>query len=84
MLQSQIPGLVMTCLLLLGPTGCGGDETTGGMGTGSSTSNVNPDVTAGSTVIVAILNPVVNDGHSTGVPASLGDKRTTSESASRS
>jgi hypothetical protein len=57
---------------------CGGDdETSGGGGTagGGTSSNEDPDVVAGDTVVVAILNPTVNDAHNTGVPDSLGDER---------
>jgi hypothetical protein len=32
-------------------------------------------VNAGDTVLVAIVNPTVNDGHQNGVPGSLGDER---------
>jgi hypothetical protein len=55
--------------------GCGSDDVEGEVATGGTTSNQNPDVIPGSTVVVAILNPVVNDAHNTGVPASLGDER---------
>jgi hypothetical protein len=54
--------LVLTLAALA--AGCGGGPTTD-----------DPDVTAGATVIVAIVNPVVNDAHNTGVPASLGSER---------
>ncbi|MGK4003834.1 hypothetical protein WMF31_14475 [Sorangium sp. So ce1036] len=61
----------MRCALLAlacaGAVGCGGDDTTG--------TPEDVDVSAGATAVVAILNPVVNEPHSTGVPAELGDAR---------
>lgn len=73
-------------LALLATAGaCGDDEASSSSGAGggggsssiasSSTGNTDPDVNAGNTVIVAIVNPVVNDGHQGAVPGSLGDER---------
>jgi hypothetical protein len=80
MIDPRLGGLVVAALL---STACGDDGSssggeggTGATGSGStSTGNVDPDVNAGQTVIVAIVNPVVNDGHQNGVPDSLGDER---------
>jgi hypothetical protein len=58
-------------LALLACQGCDDDD--GDKKDGDPTDD--PDVVAGSTVIVAIVNPVVNDPHNTGVPDSLGDER---------
>jgi hypothetical protein len=55
-------GMVALALVALG-AGCDGGAP------------VDPDVTAGVTAIVAIVNPVVNAAHNTGVPASLGTDR---------
>jgi hypothetical protein len=66
---------VSTLAVSLGATGCGGDDAQAGATGGASSSNESPDVSAGSTVIVAVVNPVVNDAHNTGVPASLGNER---------
>jgi hypothetical protein len=52
--------------------GCGGDDTSGANGPGGPD---NPDVPAGSTALVAVINPVVNTGHNTGAPDQLGDER---------
>ncbi|AUX23990.1 uncharacterized protein SOCEGT47_045210 [Sorangium cellulosum] len=56
--------LVLACA---GAVGCGGDDTTG--------TPEDVDVSAGATAVVAIINPVVNEPHGTGVPAELGDAR---------
>lgn len=66
-------GIVPAALFTACVAGCGGDDTGGG---GSTTSTPdNPDVVAGLTAVVAILNPVPNAGHNTGVPAEAGDQR---------
>ena len=48
---------------------CGGEEDT------NDGNNGTPDVTVGDTVLVAVVNPEINDGHSTGTPNELGDDR---------
>jgi hypothetical protein len=68
--------LPMICALAAASS-CGDDEANdgsggngaGGAGTGGA------DVEAGATAIVAIVNPVVNDAHNTGVPATVGTER---------
>ncbi|WP_438026541.1 hypothetical protein [Sorangium sp. So ce233] len=57
--------LVLACA---GAAGCGDDTP----GSGDPT---DVDVAAGATAVVAIVNPVVNEPHNTGVPAELGDAR---------
>ncbi|WP_437940139.1 hypothetical protein [Sorangium sp. So ce341] len=54
-------------LACIGSVHCGGDDTTGAPD--------DVDVPAGATAIVAIVNPVVNTPHTTGVPDELGDAR---------
>ncbi|WP_437726744.1 hypothetical protein [Sorangium sp. So ce861] len=54
-------------LACVGSVHCGGDDTTG--------TPDDVDVPAGATAIVAIVNPVVNTPHTTGVPDELGDAR---------
>ncbi|WP_437729089.1 hypothetical protein [Sorangium sp. So ce861] len=56
--------LAVACI---GAAGCGGDDAT------DVPDDV--DVEAGATAIVAIVNPVVNTPHTTGVPDELGDAR---------
>src|SRR5690606_5077158 len=54
----------------LGALACGDDnEPVGPGGTGGA------DVQAGTTAVVAVLNPVVNEAHTTGEPAELGPER---------
>lgn len=56
-------------LAWFGSVSCGGDDATGpGI-------PEDVDVPAGATAIVAIVNPVVNTPHTTGVPDELGDAR---------
>ncbi|WP_437739567.1 hypothetical protein WMF39_28025 [Sorangium sp. So ce1504] len=54
-------------LACIGSVSCGGDDATG--------TPDDVDVAAGATAIVAIVNPVVNTPHTTGVPDELGDAR---------
>ncbi|WP_434042570.1 MULTISPECIES: hypothetical protein [Sorangium] len=56
-------------LACIGSVSCGGDDATG-PGTPDDVA-----VAAGATAIVAIVNPVVNMPHTTGVPDELGDAR---------
>ena len=58
------------CLTMaLAATGCGGDDNDNGNGPGTV------DNILGETAFVAIINPVVNTGHTTGVPNVTGDER---------
>ncbi len=69
-LPARALGVVVGMSSVLFAVGCGGDETSGVPGpTGG------PAVTVGATALVAILNPVPNAGHNTGVPAEAGDAR---------
>ncbi|WP_437821079.1 hypothetical protein [Sorangium sp. So ce1078] len=58
----------LLALACIGAVGCG-EETTG------RDVPDDVDVRAGATAIVAIVNPVVNTPHTTGVPVELGDER---------
>ncbi|MBI2392789.1 MAG: hypothetical protein HYV09_24605 [Deltaproteobacteria bacterium] len=63
--------LVAALAVALLAVSCGGDDEDKSP---ASTPN-NPDVLAGSTAFVAVLNPTVNEGHAGGTPASLGTAR---------
>jgi hypothetical protein len=52
-----------------------GDDDGESVGSPSTTPGTNPDVAAGATTFVAVLNPIVNTGHTTGTPGSLGTGR---------
>lgn len=60
-------------VLTAGLVACGGGDDDARDGSGGGSSEADPQ--AGTTAIVAIVNPVVNTPHSTGVPAELGDDR---------
>ncbi len=70
--------LLVGLLLAVGVVACGDDGSGGNGGSGASgggTGSGAADLPAGATAIVAIVNPVVNDPHNTGVPAELGSDR---------
>lgn len=67
------PRTVLLALGALACVACGGDDEPAGPGGPGPDSS--PDVGAGATAIVAILNPTANEGHNTGVPGSLGGDR---------
>jgi hypothetical protein len=54
---------------------CGDDSGSDGSGGGTSSGVGGADVVAGTTAIVAIVNPVVNDANAAAVPAELGTER---------
>lgn len=69
--------LVLVFATMALATGCGDDGGggTGGAGASGSTGAGAADTAAGSTVLVALVNPIVNEGNETEVPAELGDER---------
>jgi hypothetical protein len=58
----------LLCVLACAPPGPGASGESASVGDTA-------DVPAGSTVVVAVVNPVVNTPHNTGVPGELGDVR---------
>lgn len=69
-----ILGLASLCFA----PGCGGDDDDdpeGKAGSGGSTQKDGGDVTVGTTALVAILNPMVNDSHAADTPDELGTDR---------
>lgn len=65
--------LLAVFVVACGDDGDGGNGGSGASGAGSGSGAA--DQTAGTTGIVAIVNPVVNDPHNTGVPSELGTDR---------
>jgi hypothetical protein len=61
-------GVVVALSSALFAVGCSDDET-------KAPGPIDPDVTVGATALIAIVNPVPNAGHNTGVPAEAGDER---------
>lgn len=72
-MPSRSPIPLLAALLLTAAPACNGPSP-GGSGT-SATAGDTADVPAGSTVVVAVVNPVVNSPHNTGVPGEFGDAR---------
>lgn len=68
-LSMRALGVMVGVSSLLFAAGCGSDET------GTPGPLTGPAVTAGTTALIAILNPVANAGHTTGVPTEAGDAR---------
>lgn len=64
--------LLAAVVLALGVVSCGSDDDEGAK---TNPSPNNPDVVAGSTAFVAVVNPAVNTGHAKGTPATLGTVR---------
>lgn len=68
-----VPSLTLGLALALG-SGCKDDSSSGETGGGSG-DEAPADLPAGSTAIVVIMNPVVNDGHEAGIPSVLTETR---------
>jgi hypothetical protein len=66
---------LLPAALLAGALGCGDQYLNVSTETAGHTAGDTADVPAGSTVVVAVINPVVNTPHNTGVPGELGDVR---------
>ncbi|MBZ5708841.1 hypothetical protein [Nannocystis pusilla] len=66
---------LLPAALLAAALGCGDQHLDVSTDTAGHTAGDTADVPAGSTVVVAVVNPVVNSPHNTGVPGELGDVR---------
>lgn len=70
------PSIAFSGVLLLALPACGGPPPPGSTSAGATaTAGDTADVPAGSTVVVAVVNPVVNTPHNTGTPSAYGDVR---------
>jgi hypothetical protein len=70
LLKQRYLSVLSSTFVLFAVTACGGDDEESKGGNSGT-----PDVTVGDTVVVAVINPQVNDGHSTGTPDELSDER---------
>jgi hypothetical protein len=74
-MKKSFPSCMLAMTLLVGAAGCNSGPPDAGDAGDAGDEGDSADVPAGSTVLVAILNPVVNSPHTTGVPGEQGTVR---------